>query len=411
MKLLHTADWHLNDRLGRIDRTDDLRRAVERVAAICHDEAIDVLIVAGDLFSELARADALRETIRHWQDVFAEFLGRGGTVLTLTGNHDNESFCQTLRHAMGLAAPSGGGNGDLVSPGRLYLAAEPTFLRLRDPSDEFEVQFILMPYPTPTRYLMGAGGQKYTDPDEKNRLLVQAFEETIQTLRKHPNYRAGAPSVLAAHANVFGAVVGESLFRITPQEDVVVNGQAFADQFEYVALGHIHKPQFLGHEHIRYSGSIEKMDLGEATDHKSVCVFELGASGRIGEIRVLPLPSTPIYEVTVLDPEVDLPRLKAEAEGVENDLVNFHIRYTAGKDSLEETLRQLAEIYPRWYARDWKEQSQLGPALAPAEADRSKSFGDTVRDYLGGELQNHGDEERAALLTLAEELLSEAESD
>ena len=50
MKLLHTADWHLNDRLGRIDRTDDLRRAVERVAAICHDEAIDVLIVAGDLF-------------------------------------------------------------------------------------------------------------------------------------------------------------------------------------------------------------------------------------------------------------------------------------------------------------------------------------------------------------------------
>ena len=41
MKLLHTADWHLNDRLGRIDRTDDLRRAVERVAALCASEAID----------------------------------------------------------------------------------------------------------------------------------------------------------------------------------------------------------------------------------------------------------------------------------------------------------------------------------------------------------------------------------
>lgn len=407
MKILHTADWHLNDRLGRIDRTEDLRRAVERVAAICKEEAVDVLLVAGDLFSELARADALRETIRHWLDVFAEFLGRGGTVLTLTGNHDNENFCQTLRHAMGLAAPSIGDNGELVPPGRLYLAAEPTFLRLRDPSDEFEVQFILMPYPTPTRYLVGAAGQKYADPDEKNRLLVRAFEETIQELRKHPSYRSGVPSVLAAHANVFGAVVGDSLFRITPEEDVVVNSQAFADQFDYVALGHIHKPQFLGHEHIRYSGSIEKMDLGEATDSKSVCVFELDAKGRVGDIRVLPLPSTPIYEVTILDPAVDLPRLKAESGGTENDLVNLHVRYTAGQDSLEDTLKELAEIFPRWYARDWKESSKLGPSLAPAEAERSYSFADTVRGYLGTELQNHSDKERAALMELAESLLAE----
>ena len=411
MKLLHTADWHLNDRLGRIDRTEDLRRAVERVAALCREEAVDVLLVAGDLFSELARPDALRETIHHWQAVFAEFLGRGGTVVTITGNHDNENFCQTLRHAMGLAAPTVGGNGELVPPGRLYLAAEPTFLRLRDPRADFEIQFILMPYPTPTRYLVGALGQKYTDPDEKNRLLVRAFEETIQTLRGHPNYRADAPSVLVAHANVFGAVVGESLFRITPQEDVVVRGEKFAEQFAYVALGHIHKPQFLGHEHIRYSGSIEKMDLGEAADRKSVCVFELGPAGLAGEIRVLPLPSTPVYEVTVLEPETDLPRLKAEYPEPSLDLVNLHIRYTAGKDGLEETLKELAAIFPRWYARDWTERSQLGPSLAPAEADRSKSFADTVRDYLGGELQNHGEDERAGLMGLAEELLAQSEAE
>ncbi len=405
MKLLHTADWHLNDRLGRIDRTDDLRRAVERVAALCESEAVDVLLVAGDLFSELARADALRETIAHWQGVFGPFLARGGTVLTLTGNHDNENFCQTLLNAMGLAAPGIGGSGELVPPGRLYLAADPTFLRLLDPAGAFEVQFILMPYPTSTRYLVGAAGQKYTDPDEKNKLLVAAFEEAIQTLRKHPNYRGNAPSVLAAHANVFGAVVGESLFRITPQEDAVVNGQNFAEQFAYVALGHIHKPQFLGHEHIRYSGSIEKMDLGEAADRKSVCVFELGPKGLVGDIRVLPLPSTPVYEVSILDPETDLARLKEEYPEPSADLVNLHVHYTAGKDSLEGTLKELATIFPRWYARDWTEQSALRPGMAPPEADRSKSFAETVRDYLGSELQNHPEEERAALLALAEELI------
>src|SRR4029450_10884213 len=104
MKILHTADRHLGDRLGRIDRTADLRVAVERVADYCKIERVDVLLVAGDLFSELARPDALRETTRHWQEVFHEFLETGGTILTLTGNHDNESFCQTLVHAMTLAS-------------------------------------------------------------------------------------------------------------------------------------------------------------------------------------------------------------------------------------------------------------------------------------------------------------------
>src|SRR5262249_44836515 len=57
MRVLHTADWHLADRLGRIDRTADLRRAVERVAALCEAEKADLLLVAGDLFSELAGPD------------------------------------------------------------------------------------------------------------------------------------------------------------------------------------------------------------------------------------------------------------------------------------------------------------------------------------------------------------------
>src|SRR5262245_49548093 len=107
MRILHTADWHLADRLGRIDRTDDLRKAVERVAGYCAQESVDVLLVAGDLFSELASSEALRDSIRHWQDVFSGFLRDGGTIVTLTGNHDKENFCQTLRLAMSLAAPIG----------------------------------------------------------------------------------------------------------------------------------------------------------------------------------------------------------------------------------------------------------------------------------------------------------------
>src|SRR5262249_30759327 len=82
-----------------------------------------------------------------------------------------------------------------------------------------------------------------------------------------------------------------------------VAGDKFPEQYAYVALGHIHKPQYLGgHEHVRYSGSIERMDLGEQNDAKGVVLFEIGPEGRTGDIVTLPMPSTPVYEVSVLAP-------------------------------------------------------------------------------------------------------------
>src|SRR4051794_7206545 len=152
MRVLHTADWHLGDRLGRIDRTLDLRAAVERVGNYCRTENVDVLLVAGDLFSELARPDGLRETIEHWRTVFRDFLAGGGTVLTLTGNHDNENFCRTLTHAMNLAAPTLGEVGERVQPGRLYLATEPTLVRLQDRAGGLRIQLGFMPSPPPTHH-------------------------------------------------------------------------------------------------------------------------------------------------------------------------------------------------------------------------------------------------------------------
>ena len=410
MRILHTADWHLGDRLGRIDRTDDLRAAVERVAVYCKQERVDVLLVAGDLFSELARPDGLRETIRHWQEVFREFLETGGTVLTLTGNHDNENFCQTLVSAMSLAAPTVGKMGETVPPGRLYLAADPTFIRLEDRMGGFPVQFVLMPYPTPHRFMKSDGGAKYGSPEEKNKLLVDAWANALRDIRAHPNYDTTAPAVLGAHVHVHGSNVGPSLFRITTEEDVVVEGADLPQQFDYVALGHIHKPQWLGATHVRYSGSIERMDLGEQADQKGVVLFDIGPNGRTDEPTVLPLPATKIYEIVVLDPAVDLPRLKQEYPDAGSDLVNLHIRYTAGKDQLEDVLRDLDRIFPRWYARDWKETGALGPTLVNPGGTAGKGFNETVRDYLGQELIQHDEAERDAILKIADGLLKDMDN-
>jgi exonuclease SbcD len=402
MRILHTADWHLGDRLGRIDRTDDLRRAVERVAVYCRDEKIDVLLVAGDLFSELARADSLRDAIRHLQETFGGFLHTGGTIVAITGNHDNENFCQTLWHAMSLASPADG-----RPTGRLHLATGPGLLRLPDRGGGFDVQFLQMPFPTPSRYLDDPA-VRYASLDEKNRQLIAAFAKKLQGLRADPAFDQSKPAILSAHLSVTGGEVSP-LFRMSEPEDLVLPDAELGHDFAYVALGHIHRPQFLaGREHVRYSGSIERLDLGEKNDAKSVVVFDVGPTGLAGPPTLLPLPATPIYEVDIISPKDQLPTLVERFPDSQRDLVNLHITYTAGVDNLDEVLRALETVFPRWYARDWKEAGSLGPALTLGDA-HAKTFADTVRDYLTAELTNHADDERAAVLQRANELLQEME--
>jgi exonuclease SbcD len=409
MKILHTADWHLGDRLGRIDRTADLRRAVERVAALAERERVDVLLMAGDLFSELSRPDGLRDSIAHLQDVFTPFLVGGGTIVAVTGNHDNEVFCQTLRHAMTLAAP-GGRRGGLVPPGRVYLADGPALLRLAG-RDGAQVQFLLMPYPTPPCYLEGAA-QQYGNLEEKNRALQGAYTARLQQLLQDPQaYDPALPAVLAAHIHLQGGKL-PSLFRMSERESIVFSEHDVPAGLAYVALGHIHNPQcpLPGHRHVRYSGSIERLDLGERADDKSVTLVEVGPEGLRGEPAVLPLEATPMYDLDIAKPQEELPRLRERFPDADRALVRYRLVWTAGVDNREAILKELDAIFPRWYEREVREANALGPTLvAPDAAPVHRSFGETVRDYLQTELMNHPDTEREALLRLAEALLLEEE--
>ncbi|MBY0522303.1 MAG: exonuclease subunit SbcD [Gemmataceae bacterium] len=402
MRILHTADWHLGDRLGRIDRTADIQRGVEQVARYCISEQIDVLLVAGDLFSELSRPEGLRQSIDHLQQVFFDFLLRGGTIVALTGNHDSENFCLTLRHALTLAAPTSEKPGTLLRTGRFYLATQPGLFRLDHPTGQ--VQFVLMPYPTPSRYLDGVA-QRYDSLEEKNRALQAGFTRHLRELLASPAFQTELPTVLGAHIHINGAVL-PSLYRISEAESIVFGATDLPD-LAYVALGHIHKPQFLGGKpSVRYSGSVERLDLGESFDQKCVVVVEVGPEGCRGTPVELKLDATPIYQVDVFDPKEDLPTLRERYPDRERALVRYHLRYTAGADNLEAILRELDAIFPRWYERSWQEAGELGGARAAADAvSLHRSFHDTVFDYLNVELADHPDQ--GALRKLAEGLLTE----
>lgn len=405
MRILHTADWHLGDRLGRIDRTADLRQAVERVGAFCQEHDADVLLVAGDLFSELSRPDSLRESIEHMGKTFLPFVRRGGTVLAITGNHDNETFCQTLRHTMQLAAPADAADGEEVPPGRFYLASEPGWLRLRD-GDGVMVQFVLLPYPTPTRYLE-EGSRRYASLEDKNRRLHEACVRWLQHLRGSSRFDQALPTVLAAHLHVQGAVL-PNLFRISEQESIVFGPKDLPVDWDYVALGHIHQPQALGGlTHVRYAGSVERLDLGEWKDDKGVVLVDVGPEGLRAAPRVLPLPARPMYDVAIQNPAAEVPGLRVRYPRAAEALVRYHVTYEAGKDVLNDVLAELDAVFPHWYHREWSEAGEQAWPPAPIES-AAESVRGTVLDYLGRQLDGHRD--RGDVLRLAEELLQESEA-
>lgn len=407
MRILHTGDWHLADRLGRIDRTDDLRRAVERIAGYCASEQVDTLLVAGDLFSEMASPDTLRDSIRHLQEVFEKFMIDGGTIVAITGNHDRETFCQTLRLAMGLAAPLGPKVGGLGQTHRFYLATGPTFFRIPDRQTGGEVQFVLLPYPTAQRYLTRDEVQAYNSLQEKNRHLTTAYLQKLDEMQHHPSFRADLPTVLSAHIAVHGATLS-GFFRLSEEEDIVFDAGAVPATFDYVGLGHIHRPQaILGQQHVRYSGSIERMDLGEAGDEKSVALFDLGTDGIEGEVRLLELPSTPILDVPITDPEIQIPRLAEMYPRHAEMLVRLSVHYTAGAQNREQILRDLDAIFPRWYFRELRERNELGETLTESREGQVESFEETVRGYLKQELIQHEEATRDRILARVEELIRE----
>jgi exonuclease SbcD len=196
MRILHTADWHLNHRLGRIERNDDIARGLRQIARYLEEYQVDVMVVAGDLFDR-GRADELRQGVALMRDIFLPFLEHGGTMVAISGNHDNEIFFETLRDAFDLVMPVRG-SGQVQPTGRLYLAPNPRLLRLVDRAGTV-VQFALMPYPTASWYLRSEAIRPRSI-EEKHRILQDRFTATLEALTSPAHgFDVTQPAVLVSH--------------------------------------------------------------------------------------------------------------------------------------------------------------------------------------------------------------------
>jgi DNA repair protein SbcD/Mre11 len=405
MKILHTSDWHLNERLGQVERQPDIRARLSEIAGYLEERHVDVMLVSGDLFSNTIRMDEVRDAFSDVSKIFGPFVRRGGTIIGIGGNHDNEELFNIVRIAMDLASPQESSATKSKIPGRLYLFDRAGYMSLEDPLAGV-VQFCLLPYPSPTRYLSGEK-LAYKTIDERNRYLHDELCDVLVKIQQK-YVRPQFPTVLVSHLHVRGNQV-HNLYHISETKDVVFDLADLPIGWAYSAFGHIHQPQCIANSaNAQYAGSIDRFDFSEMREDKRVVLFEIGKGGLVAPPETLSLNATPIYKIVVRDPS-EIARLTELYPDGQRAIVDYSVIYD-GADSVREEMRDdIERMYPRWCRRkieavdsDIPEPDETTPSNLPVE-----NVHETVMDYLRRKLPENTD--RDDLLALAEELLATVE--
>src|SRR4051794_40292379 len=265
MRLLHTSDWHIGRSLHGTDLLAEQEAALSGLAGGAGAQSVDVLLVAGDVYDRaVPSADATGVLDR----VLMRLRDAGAAVVLTPGNHDS---ARRLGFAAGLMARSGV-HVRAVTPA----LDEPVVF-----SDEHgEVAVSGLPYlePEVARHELGL-------PEVRSHEAVLAA--AMERVRADLFLRPGARSVVLAHAFVGGGVASES------ERDICVGGvdlvpASVFDGVDYVALGHLHRPQTLS-PRMRYSGSPLAYSFGEAGQQKQAWLVDLDAGG-LADVRAVPLP-------------------------------------------------------------------------------------------------------------------------
>ena len=404
MRILHTSDWHLNERLRGFERQPDIVARLEEIAGYLDEHKVDVMVVSGDMFSQSTRMNELKKAMDDVNRIFKPFLLKGGTIVSISGNHDNEDFFSILRATLDLAAPIDPRQTGPRPVGRLYMVSQPSILQLADKAGQ-TIQFVLLPYPTVARYLK-EGNTVYTSLEQRNQILHNEFKMRLQEMQENyfkPNLR----SVLVSHIHVRGSKLN-TRHHLSERDDIIYEQGEIPAHWEYVAYGHIHKPQMIGNApHLRYAGSIERLDYGERDDEKSVVLVDIDQQGMQGDPVCIPLNATPFYRLEILDPETGMQGLRDRHPDADRAFVSCRLVYKPGIHDVNRLTEEIRETFRRCYELQVEVEGAVNYADQPEAESPSQDVSGTVESYIQEQLADHP--EREDVLKLMHELLAAIE--
>jgi exonuclease SbcD len=298
MRILHTSDWHVGKTVRGRSRADEHRAVLHEIAQVADAEAVDLVLVVGDVFDTAAPAPEAEDIVyRALLDLSA---GGERPVVVVSGNHDNPRRLGAVTPVFDLA------NVHLQTA--IRPAADGGVLELPIARTDETVRLALLPFLS-QRHVVHAADLMQLDATETGGQYAARMSQLVAALTR--SFTPDAVNVVLAHVMVSGGVLGGGERSAHTIFDYWVAPNAFPASAHYVALGHLHRPQRLDAPcPMWYSGSPLAMDFGEQADRKAVLLID-AAPAVPAVVREVPLRSGRRF-VTVRGSLAELTALVAE---------------------------------------------------------------------------------------------------
>lgn len=334
MRLLHLADLHIGKRVNDFNLLEDQKYILDQIIQIAQAEQVRGVLIAGDVYD---KSQPSAEAVELLDYFITELTKLNLLVFMISGNHDSTerlSFGNQIFHKSGIYI-SGSFTG--------------TMEKITIEDEYGPINIFLLPFLKPAQ----------VRPFFEDK--IENYDQAIRAVLSTQKLNLAERNILVAHQFV---ISGSQEPERSDSEAISVGGldsvdtSAFVD-FDYVALGHLHRPQKIGSEVIRYGGSPLKYSFSEARQEKSVTILELGSKGR------------PKLEKHLLRPLRDLREIKGPlkellAIGKKDNLgADDYLKITlTDEEEIYDALGQLRQVYPNLMVLDFEnsrtEESNLG---------------------------------------------------
>lgn len=323
MKLLHVADLHVGKRVNEFSMLEEQEHILGQILQMMQSEKADGILIAGDVYDKSQPSSAAVELL---DDFLTRLTALGKPVFMISGNHDSPERL--------------GFGSRILEKNGLYIAGvfDGTVQKVSLDDVYGKVNIYLLPFLKP------AMARPYFEKP------FETYDETVRSILEATQVSLEERNVLVAHQFVLDEMREPER---SDSESVSVGGLDHVDvsafqNFDYVALGHIHRPQKIGRSTVRYAGSPLKYSFSEAHHTKSVTVVELGEKGKV---TVNQLALTPLRDLReIKGPIKELLQAGLEDKEAADDYM--HITLT-DEEEIYDALGQLRQVYPNLMVLDF----------------------------------------------------------
>ena len=277
MKILHTADWHIGKMLHKYPLYEEMELYFSFLLEVIETHKIDLLLISGDIFD--TSNPGIRDKKLYF-DIIIKLYQANVRVIITGGNHDSIGELNAPKQVLSAINTTvvGGATENI----------EDQIIAVHNKKDEQALIVLAVPFLRDRDLRKNQEGQSYADRTEAIKAGIKDHYQQLGDIcdKKYKDL----PIIAMGHLFAEGSSTSESERDIHVGNQAAVKGSIFSSSFDYVALGHIHRPQIVAkQDHIRYSGSPIALSFSEKGDDKSMEIIEL-ENGKLKSIEQLPIP-------------------------------------------------------------------------------------------------------------------------